>query len=91
MIVPKLEDLIDSIKARISDPAKQLIAVALATDLAQLQVRQLAGEDVAQELLHLRAQATSLGAIEAATLRDVYVGWVGAIAGALVQGVLSGL
>lgn len=88
MMVPKLEDIVAGIRGRIADPARQAIAVQLATDVAQLQARALAGEDVDAELRHAKAQALSLTATEAGVVLDTVMTWVGSVAGGVARAVL---
>lgn len=91
MNLPQPKDLLDKLRGRITDPARQAVVEALLVDLAQLQVRALAGEDVQKEMRHVQAQSLSLTATEAAVLRDAVLGWIGnfihvAIGAALAPG-----
>lgn len=88
-MIPRLEDLVGPIKARITDPQRQVLAVELATDIAQLQARALAGEDVESEIRHAKAQASSLLATEAGVVLDVVMTWVNGIAGGVARGVIA--
>ncbi len=84
MNIPQPKDLIAQLRGRIMDPARQAIVEALAQDVTQLQVRALAGEDVQREMAHVKAQAASLTATEAAFVREAVLGWVGEIARVVV-------
>lgn len=91
MIFASPADLIQQLRDRITDPARQAIVEQIAQDVTTLHVRALAGEQVQQELAHAHAQALSLTATEAAFLRDALLGWVGQVAGAVVHGVFASL
>lgn len=84
-----LEPLLASVRARISDPARQAVAAQIAADLAQLGVRHLAGEDVAAELMHVEAQGKLLAATEAQAVRTAVLGWVETGIATLLRGALA--
>lgn len=71
--------LVEQLRGRITDPARQVVVEQLVADVAQLQVRAVAGEPLEQELAHVRAQMASLTATEAAFVRDAWVGWIGMV------------
>jgi hypothetical protein len=71
--------LVEQLRGRITDPARQVVVEQLVADVAQLQVRAVAGEPLEQELAHVRAQVSSLTATEAAFVRDAWVGWIGMV------------
>jgi len=88
-MVPQLEDLVGPIKARITDPVRQVIAVELALDIAQIQARKLGGEDVEREMVHARSQALSLTATEAGVVLDVVMARLHSIGGVVARGALA--
>lgn len=81
------KDLVDQFKGRITDPARLELLTTVATDMAQLQIRALAGEDVAREIAHCKAQASLLYATEAMFLRDTFMQWVTDTASRVLVGV----
>ena len=91
MNIPTPNDLVEQLRAHISDPSRRAVVEKLTERLTLLQVRALAGEQVQEDLAHAHAQALSLTATEAAFLRDALLGWVGQVAGAVVHGVFASL
>lgn len=91
MNLPSPKDLIEQLRGRITDPARQAVVEQLAQDVTQLQARALAGEQLDQELAHVQAQVASLTATEAAFLRDALIGWVRQVTGAVVHGAFAAI
>lgn len=89
MNIPSPSVLVEQLRGRITDPARQAVVEAMAQDLTQLQVRALAGEQLEQELAHVQAQVASLTATEAAFLRDAMLGWVRQVTHAVVAGAFA--
>lgn len=67
------------------------LAENVAADLMALQARQLTGEDVSEEMEHVRAQLVSLGATAANDGARVFASWVQRWAAALVSYLLRGV
>lgn len=91
MNLPSPKDLIEQLRGRITDPARQAVVEQLAQDVTQLQARALAGEQLDQELAHVQAQVASLTATEAAFLRDALIGWVRQVTSAVVHGAFAAI
>lgn len=74
--LPTAQDLLDQVTARVTDPERKAIAVALAVDLAALGSRAMAGEmGLEREFLHNRAQVASLTATEVGAVREAWLDW----------------
>ncbi|MEY5098091.1 MAG: hypothetical protein RJA36_810 [Pseudomonadota bacterium] len=86
--LPRIQGVVDGLRARIKDPARQEILVQLGVELAHLQTLALANVDVSREMAHLKSQASSLTASETGVLTDVLMTWVSGVAGGVVRGVL---
>jgi len=81
----ELEQLLATVRSRVSDPVKQELVARIAGDLAQLSVRALGGEDVEREVQHVRAQGALLAAGEAMAVSQALSDWATRIVGALVK------
>lgn len=86
-----LQEMLNELRGKVLSPERKEVVVALATDLAQLTSRSLAGEDVEKELKHVRAQGEMLSASEVGLVRNTLLDWLGLFTGAFVRGALSGL
>jgi hypothetical protein len=84
-----VESLLAPIRERIQDPERQRLALELAVDTADLQIRVLAGADVERELAHNRAQAAALSATEAEIVRQAFEGWLLQAKAAVVRGLVA--
>lgn len=89
MTAASLEPLLASVRARISDPARQALVAQIAADAAQLSVRALAGEDVTSELAHVRAQGLLLASEESEIVRLSVMSWVAETVGVVLRGALA--
>jgi hypothetical protein len=89
MNLPKLEDLVGSLRYRIRDKARQAVAVQMAVDVAQLQVRAVRGENVELEVRAARDRAAALDASEAGTVIDAVMTWLVSVGGDVARGVLK--
>lgn len=76
MNAPKLQDMVDTLRMRIADPAKQAIVTEVAVDLADLNSRSFAGEqNLEPELAQVKAQLSSLTATELQVFADTFRAW----------------
>jgi hypothetical protein len=80
-----LEDLVERVKTLVTSEEDKALAVALATDLAGLMAKQLAGEDVTAELRHTRAQALNLSAAMAADINAEVSNWISSLLSATIS------
>ena len=76
-------------KAAGDNPEDRELAAMIATRLSVLSVRAAAGEDIAPDLRHIKAQAANLAASKQAALQGVLMDWVSKVVGAVVLGVLK--
>ena len=86
-----LQEMLNELRGKVLSPERKEVVVALATDLAQLTSRSIAGEDVEKELQHVRSQGAMLSASEAGLVRNTLLDWLGLITASVVRGALAGL
>lgn len=86
-----LQEMLNELRGKVLSPERKEVVVALATDLAQLTSRSLAGEDVEKELKHVRSQGEMLSAAEIGLVRNTLLDWLALITASVVRGALAGL
>lgn len=69
----------------VEDPAKKALVAEIATDLANMTTRALAGENVATEMNHVRMQATQLTASTRVAVSREWGKWVQEVVTVLIQ------
>lgn len=90
MNLPKVDDLVAQLKARVDDPAKQELVAHIAADAARVMAMALTEPEKAElEAQHLRAQALNLTAGEAAAVALAWQHWGYNLVFTLVQGALT--
>jgi hypothetical protein len=89
-MIPKFDDLVSQLKARVTDPAKQQLLAQIAADATQVAALALTDPQRAErEAKHIAAQAANLSAAEAAAAQTIIADWIGKVALAGVQAALS--
>lgn len=88
---PTLEEMLADLKGRIASPERKEVVAALTVDLAQLSTRALAGENVAGELQHVKAQGELLAASEVELVRNTLTDWIAIVTGAVIRGALAAI
>jgi hypothetical protein len=89
---PQVEDLVQRVRSALTDmtPEEQELAARVATDLATLHARQLAGDQVAaEEIGFAKAAAASLSAAAAGRVAMAFQSWVSEITTSLVRSALA--
>lgn len=71
----EIEALKNALHARITDPEKRQLLVALTTDLTLLGSQALAGRDVDREVDIVKATALNLTAAESVVVADIFTEW----------------
>lgn len=79
--------LIAELRTHLRDPARQSLAVALATDLVRVQA--MDPESVRREMPHLLAQAKSLEATEVRVVNDALERWASSAASILLTALIG--
>lgn len=84
--IPTVDELVNTVRGRITDPARKAVAAALVIDLAHVHTLALAGSPSAQrELAHVTAQAKQLAATEATIVSSAFEDWAMRVTTALVS------
>lgn len=83
---PAVEDLLDDMKARVTDPEKQLILASLAADTVRVGALAMTDPVAAErETRFIRASLSNLTAAEAVSVQTAVTQWLSQLAFALVQ------
>ena len=88
---PDIRQMLDDLGGKVASPERRAVLTAIATDLAQLTARSLAGENVEQDLRHANAQGAMLAASEQELVRSAVLDWIGVVTRAIVGGALAAL
>jgi hypothetical protein len=79
----------ERLRRRITNPEQLQIAQAIATRLAALQLRALAGENVDADIRHMQAQSVSLAASIAGVVTDELMSRLMDVAGSVIRRALA--
>lgn len=86
MKAPTGEELLASLKARITDPEKQLILASIVADTTRVASLTITDPEAgAREARFLKAQLSNLAATEAIAVQDVVTEWMSRAVFAFVQ------
>jgi hypothetical protein len=87
MEFPNPSELIEELKALVTDPAKKLLVAHIVSDTVRVASQALIDPEAAQrELGYIRAATANLAASEASAVQDAIVSWLSAIIRAAIVG-----
>ena len=85
MSIPTTDELLQTLKARVTDPDRQLMLATIAADLTRISAQALVDPvNAEREARYVRAQISNLAATEQLAVQDAFTEWAGRLVFALV-------
>lgn len=88
--VPQIHEVILRLKNKVTDPEQAQLVAKVTADLTTLLSRQLAGDNVAAEIAHLKATALNIGVANAEFVKQEILGFVNQFISAAIVGAITG-